>query len=151
MFYFVCDHAGYQLKKDLIQLLNQDLQFENFEFVDLTPDLVEGDDYPDSAEVLAQKLKFEPDSFGLAVCGSGQGICMALNRFPWVRAGIGYDLESAEMMRRHNQANVLCLSGKKITSKLAFQMLSAFLGAVPDTEERHLRRIKKLEQLNLIK
>lgn len=134
--YITSDHAGFELKNKLIESLKE------IAFVDLNPKFDSGDDYPVFAKDLAEKLKNEPASLGIALCGTGQGISMALNRFPWIRAGIGYDPEIVKLIRAHNQANVLCLPGRFLTLEKAQELINIFLSTNLDMSERHLRRLR---------
>jgi len=141
MLWITSDHAGFDLKQQIIAGLDLNWQ-------DLVPNLIAADDYPLVAQELAFKLKQNPQDLAVAICGSGQGICMALNRFSWIRAGIANQLETASLLRKHNQANVLCLAGRQVTSVLALQLITKFLETQPDPAPRHQRRVKLLGELN---
>lgn len=123
MLYFVNDHNGTVLKNFLLQKCVQN----NILAIDIYPNSTAGDDYPIIAKLLVEKLKpnaikfqetilnsdLEEKSFvqdlGVAICGSGQGMCMALNKFDWIRAGITNDNKVGTQIRQHNYANCLCL------------------------------------------
>jgi ribose 5-phosphate isomerase B len=137
--YIAIDHNGWELKNFLVQKCKQ----ENIEIIDLTPEYDKNDDYPLEAKKIAQKIENEPESFGVAICGSGQGIAMALNRFNWIRAGAKVvDLETAKNIRLHNHANVITFGAWDLEPEKAFEILKTFLNTSPDTATRHLRRIK---------
>jgi ribose 5-phosphate isomerase B len=140
--FMAADHAGFELKE---QLKNQ--LASEYEVTDLNPEYVAGDDYPLVAKVLAQKLSTNPGSFGIAICGSAQGICMALNRFRGIRAGFANSLTLVELMREHNNANVLCLTGRYAKPTQSARLVSRFLKTEFKGEKRHQRRIGQLDNL----
>jgi ribose 5-phosphate isomerase B len=142
MLYIVSDHAGFHLKQSLLSLLEQ----ESIEYEDIGLVYTEGDDYPDAAKLLASKIQ-STAHFGLAICGSGQGICMALNRFSGIRAGVSTDEETVKLIRQHNWANILCLPGRGFDEKSALQLIKTFLTTPPDLSERHKRRVNMLDNL----
>ncbi len=147
MLYLVSDHAGYEFKKELIKLLEN----SGIENVDLNPNYNEKDDYPDPAIILADKLKNNEKSFGIAICGSGQGICMAMNRHSWIRAGWVNQKVFAEMIREHNHANVICFPGRYLDPKDGLEFTKAFLNHEEDLSERHSRRVEKLSKITCIR
>jgi ribose 5-phosphate isomerase B len=140
--FMAADHAGFKLKE---QLKNQ--LASQYEVIDLNPEYIAGDDYPLVAKALAQKLSTNPGSFGIAICGSAQGICMALNRFQGVRAGFANLLTLVELMRKHNNANVLCLAGRHTKLDQSARLVSRFLKTEFKGEKRHQRRIDQLDNL----
>jgi ribose 5-phosphate isomerase B len=137
MLYITVDHAGFKLK----EALKMKLDSYKIVYIDLVPSLNQGDDYPLSAKLLADKLKQHPESFGLAICGTGQGICMALNRYSWIRAVTVYNSEMATLTRKHNKANVICLAGRSMTPETAIDLILLFLNTPFEVEQRHLRRL----------
>jgi ribose 5-phosphate isomerase B len=138
----VCDHAGFELKQEILVWLEKTKR----NVVDLTPKLIEGDDYPDRADELAKVLESEPKALGIALCGSGQGIAMALNRYPYIRATIYDKREIVRLSRSHNDANVLCLPARFIHKTKAIALVKVFLNTPFLAEERHLKRIEKLSE-----
>jgi ribose 5-phosphate isomerase B len=140
MLYITCDHAGFELKEVLVSWLKK----SNKEYEDLCPEIKDGDDYPDRAKELAEKLKDNPKDKGIAICGTGIGICIALNRFSWVRAAISPKREIMRLSRQHNNANVICLPGRFTTHKKAIALVKVFLNTPFSKEERHIQRIAKL-------
>ena len=137
MLYLVCDHAGFELKEGLKAKFDK----TNIDYTDLSPKLVEGDDYPVPAKLLADKLQQEPTSNGLAICGAGQGICIALNRYAWIRAGIYQKREVVRLLRAHNDGNVLCLPGRFMTASKALKLTKVFLNTPFSKLPRHQKRI----------
>lgn len=142
--YVGADHAGWEIKEAVKAALIRD----GYNVVDLgNADLVPDDDYPDFIRPMAERVVTDAGSFGIGVCGSGQGTCMVANKVAGVRAGIGYDVTSAEMMRKDNDANVLCLPGRILDSKTAEGIVHAFLISKSSGEERHARRLKKITEM----
>jgi ribose 5-phosphate isomerase B len=114
------------------------------EVVDLGPSSRESVDYPDYAHDLARRVAAGEAELGVLVCGTGIGMCMAANRHAGVRAALCHDAFTAELARRHNDANVLCMGGRTTGPGLAIQMLDIFL-ATPFNGGRHARRVDKIE------
>ncbi|MCF7846282.1 MAG: ribose 5-phosphate isomerase B [Candidatus Peribacteraceae bacterium] len=140
MLYLASDHAGFELKEGLKNFLTE----QKIEFEDLGCDSAESCDYPDFGHALAEKVLANPESRGVGICGTGLGISMALNRHVGIRAARCMSVEDAELARRHNDANVLVLSGRQTTPELATAMLAKFL-ATDFEGGRHEGRIKKIE------
>ena len=140
MLYIVADHAGYDIKTQLLQKLEK----STIEFTDLTPDFSEKDDYPDVAKVLADKLLEKPKAKGISICGSGQGIMMALNRHEHIRAAFSLKREIVRHARLHNDANVLCLPGRFVNATKAIKLVKLFHNTPFSKVRRHERRIEKI-------
>jgi ribose 5-phosphate isomerase B len=137
------DHAGYRLK----QHLGEVLRALGDEVVDLGTDSESSVDYPDYGAAVARRVAAEPGALGLLVCGSGNGIAMAANRIPGVRAAVATEEYAARMARAHNDANVIAF-GQRITGPgVAEQALRAFRDT-PFEGGRHQRRVDKLEALS---
>lgn len=130
------DHAGFELKEQL-KALRPDLPWQ-----DLGPTTADRVDYPDFAGKLARELKPEND-YGVLVCGSGQGMAIAANRHPHVRAALVWNEEITKLSRSHNDANVLSLAARFTTSEQAKQLLDLFL-TTPFEGGRHQDRVAKL-------
>jgi ribose 5-phosphate isomerase B len=133
------DHAGYELK----MALAQELEAMGRDILDLGTDGPGSVDYPDYGHALAEALVGGQADRGIAVCGTGIGISIALNRHPGVRAALCHDETSARLAREHNDANVLALGARLIGSEVAKDCLRVFL----DTgfaEGRHVGRVAKL-------
>lgn len=107
-------------------------------------DVAESVDYPDIAAQLAASVLAEPGSLGVLACGTGQGMAMAANKIPGIRAAVVLDGYSARMAREHNDANVLCLGGRVAGVELAKLLLQTFL-AGEFAGGRHARRVAKIE------
>jgi len=136
------DHAGLQLKR----VLRGALEADGYEVDDLGTHGEESVDYPDFAEAVAMAIKNSKAERGVLVCGTGVGIAIAANRFPWVRAGVCHDVTSARLTRAHNNANVIALGARLIGSETAKDCLKAFL-ETPYEGGRHDRRVDKLSKL----
>jgi RpiB/LacA/LacB family sugar-phosphate isomerase len=149
--YLCCDHAGFHLKEQVKDWL----QSMAFATIDLSPKFYKDDDYPDKVKKLAVSMRnaISIDNgqvFGIAICGSGQGMCMSLNRYSWIRAALIIDnIEAAELARAHNDANVLCLGASFINIDIAKIIVETFLKSEFSNEVRHKRRISKLGELGL--
>jgi ribose 5-phosphate isomerase B len=133
------DHAGFDLKSEL----KKDLAELGFQVLDLGTHNAESVDYPDFANALADALKANKAKRGVLICGSGIGISIAANRHPEIRAALVHDALSAEMSRRHNDANVICFGGRMIGADVARDCLKVFL-ATEFEGGRHARRVDKL-------
>jgi len=137
------DHGGFELKESLKAYLTQ----RGYQVTDLGAHAPESaDDYPDFALPVAQSVANHTAAAGLLVCTTGLGVCMAANKVPGVRAVVASDAETAETSRRHNDANVLCLGGKRTPPELAAQIVEAFLAAKFEGG-RHERRVNKMEAI----
>ena len=136
-----CDHAGYAL----LETIRTWLDGHGYPHRDYGTDSAElSVDYPDFAHRLAQALQRGEVARGIAICGTGNGISMTLNRHTGVRAALCWNREIAEMARRHNDANVLALPGRYLNAQEAQALLEVFL--TTDFEGgRHARRIAKIE------
>ncbi len=142
--YLASDHAGFALKNALTEFLLA----AGHEAVDLGPhDLDPKDDYPDFIGPLALRVSQEIGSFGIAIGSSGQGEAMAANRTPGARAMefYGGDMEIIRAAREHNNANILSLGARFVSEELAKEAVTLFLGTPFSGEERHARRIEKLD------
>jgi ribose 5-phosphate isomerase B len=134
------DHGGFALKRFLMEKFA--LDGTPIEWLDLGAYSDQSVDYPDYAEKLAQALKDDPSIMGVAICGSGVGISMALNRHAHIRCALCSDETTARLSRQHNNANVLALGGRLIGDQVALSVLKTFL--TTDFEAgRHTARIEK--------
>ncbi len=135
------DHGGYELKEALKQHLQQrGLSVTDFGAKSKDP----SDDYPVFAELAAQAVAAGRAEFGLLICTSGIGMCIAANKVPGVRAALVADVPTAALVRQHNNVNVLCLAGKTTPAETGRKILNAFLNAKFEGG-RHERRVGKLE------
>src|SRR5262245_1641255 len=137
------DHAGYVLKQELAAKLAQQGQ----EVLDLGTHSTAPVDYPDAAEAVASALRDGQADRGIIVCGSGAGVSIAASKFPGVRAAVCHDTYTAHQAVEHDDMNVLCLGARVVGSALAFDLATAFLGAVFSGEDRHRRRLDKVRAI----
>ena len=142
--FLASDHAGYQLKAVILAHLKK----VGHQVTDLGTDGSASVDYPDFGYKLAAELKADTHARGIAICGSGIGISIALNRFSWIRAALVHDVTNARLAREHNNANVLAL-GERVTGAIqAKECVEAFL-LTPFAGGRHQKRIDKLSNPQL--
>jgi len=136
------DHAGFPAKEQA-KIILKNLGYDP---LDLGTHSDESVDYPDFAVRVAEKINEGDYEQGILICGSGQGVCMTSNKFPNVRAALVYDEESAKMSRQHNNANILCLAGRKLSEAELKTLIERWLET--DFEGgRHERRTKKIKSL----
>lgn len=136
------DHRGLELRAKLVGFL----QGLGQEVVDLgTHDETEVD-YPDIAALVGRKVASQEVDRGILVCGTGVGMCIAANKIPGVRAAPCHDDITAEISRRHNDLNVLCLSGDLLGEKLADRLVEIWLNT-PFEGGRHARRNQKINDM----
>jgi ribose 5-phosphate isomerase B len=136
----ISDHAGFALK----EVVKQHLLALGRAVDDLGPDSTDSVDYPLMGQKLAHAL--QPDQKGIAICGSGIGISIALNRFASVRAALCHDHLSAHLARQHNDANVLCLGARLLGEATALNCVDTFL-TTGFEGGRHQRRVDQLTTL----
>ena len=134
------DHAGVDLKARLAELIGG----IGYEIRDLGPSDPSSVDYPDFAHAVAEAVATGEADLGVLICGTGIGMGMAANRHSGVRAALCHDAYTAEMARRHNDANVLCLGARSTGPGVAEQMVRIFLDT-PFEGGRHRRRTEKIE------
>ena len=135
------DHAGYSLKDELVRWLQE----QGYEVTDLGTNGPESVDYPEYGRRLAQAVTAGEAERGIAVCGTGIGISIAVNREPKCRCARVDDPVSAQLSREHNDANVLALGARLIGSDMAKACVAAFLGT-DFAGGRHQRRVDQLSQ-----
>ncbi len=137
------DHAGFHLKTALVNYLTE----QGYEVTDVGTDSDERVDYPHFGAAVAKLVADGEVDRGVLVCGSGQGVCMAANKVAGVRAGVVRDIQDAQMMRQHNDANVACFGERVTDAVTAVAALAAFL----DTDfegGRHQTRVDQLAALD---
>jgi ribose 5-phosphate isomerase B len=137
------DHAGVNLKRDLAAKLNQ----AGHEVLDLGTHSDAPVDYPDCAEAVAATVREGRAERGVIVCGSGAGVSIAANKFPAIRAAVVHDCYTAHQAVEHDDMNVLCLGARVVGEALAWDIVTAFLGARFSGEERHARRLGKINSI----
>ncbi|MBS1921686.1 MAG: ribose 5-phosphate isomerase B [Bacteroidetes bacterium] len=139
-----CDHAGYQYKNLLLQLIKD----HGYEAIDAGAySEVPGDDYPDHAADIANMILSNQAERGILICGSGVGVSVAANKFKGIRAGVCHDTYSAHQCVEHDDVNVLCIGERVIGIEPAKEIILAFLAAVYSHEPRHQRRLDKIKDI----
>ena len=139
------DHGGFLLKNPLIRFLER----EGHTAVDLGTNSEDSVDYPDYAAAVGEAVVQKEADLGILLCGSGVGASIAANKIPGVRAALCHDPFSARQSREDDDANVLCLGARVIGVKLAEDLVRIFLGAQFSGEERHRRRLEKVQKLEV--
>lgn len=141
--YLASDHAGFELKNKLISQLSSTLDSLQFKIHDCGPNNTDSVDYPDYANKLCLLLENKPTDFGLLICGSGQGMSLRANKFPYIRAALVYNNEIVQLSREHNNANVMCLGSRFCTAEQALEWAQIFL-KTKFAEGRHATRVNKI-------
>lgn len=138
------DHGGAALK----DALAPDLVAAGHEVVDLGGDGSDpGDDYPDFARIAGEAVRGGLAERAIVVCGSGVGAAVAANKLRGIRAGLAHDTYSARQGVEHDDMNVLCLGARVIGRALALELATTFLAARYSGEERHRRRLAKIQAI----
>jgi ribose 5-phosphate isomerase B len=149
--YIASDHAGFELKGKLIDFM----ETEGYIIQDVGPFIYNGDDdYPDFISQVAKEVSEDSEgSLGVVIGGSGQGEAIVANRFSNVRASVYYggNLEMIKITRLHNDSNVLSLGARFVSVDEAVEALKLWLSTEFSGEERHTRRIRKIEELKNVK
>jgi len=136
------DHRGFHLKEKVISLLTA----KGHTVIDDGPSSEASVDYPDFAALVAKKVSSGEVERGILICGTGIGMAISANKFPHVRAAACADEVTAELSRRHNDLNILCLSGDLLSSRVTERLVEIWM----DTEfegGRHARRVDKIGEL----
>jgi len=136
------DHAGFALKKELAAYLKNN----GYEYQDFGTDSEASCDYPDFAFPVAKAVAAGRFERGILICGSGVGVTITANRVKGIRAVNVNNLYTARQSREHGDANVLCLAGQRLPVKKALRILEVWLKTPFSGGERHVRRIRKLDQ-----
>jgi len=145
MIYLACDHRGFQLKEYLVTYLKTQLKLK---FEDLGPKMHDpSDDAPDFAAAVAEKVVKNKENMGILICWTGHSMCITANKIKGVRAILGYSIEGAEMGRKHNDANILCLASKYLSNEHAAAVVKKFLQTEFDNDARLIRRNQKISAL----
>lgn len=137
------DHAGFHLKETLKAWLSKN----QYEVIDLGTYSEDRVDYPHYGAAVGEAVANGEAHFGVAVCGSGQGICMAVNKVPGIRGGVIRAVGDSEMIRRHNSANVACFGERFTDPQVAVEALRVFLTTEFDGG-RHEQRVEQLAELD---
>jgi ribose 5-phosphate isomerase B len=135
------DHAGYEYKKELVRFL----EHKGHEVKDFGPFSSDSVDYPDFVHPLSEAIQKKDFDYGILVCGSGNGVAITANKHQGIRAALCWNQELAELARKHNNANILCLPARFISLEDSKKLSEAFL--VTSFEGgRHASRVDKIEK-----
>ena len=137
--FIASDHAGYNLKKEIIKKFSKKLKFEDLGSNNPNKSV----DYSDYAHKLCRKVIKNKSNIGILVCGSGMGMTMAANKHKKIRAALCYSVKNVKLSRLHNDANVITLGGRLTSKKLAFKCLNNFLNTNFEGG-RHKARVRKI-------
>jgi ribose 5-phosphate isomerase B len=136
------DHAGVQLKNEVKSFLEE----KGYVVENLGDNSGESVDYPDIIHPLAKEISENKDKKGIIMCGTGNGVSMVANKYEGVRAGLCWSKEIAELIRKHNDANVLSLPARFISTKEALEIVQVFLETDFEDGGRHERRVEKIDK-----
>lgn len=134
-----CDHAGFDCKEDLISFLEGEMVAYK-DFGTYNKDSV---DYPDFAHAVAAAVEKGEAAFGILLCGSANGVAITANKHQGIRAGLCWDEEIASLVRKHNDANIICIPARFVSDGLAEKMLDIFMNT-PFEGGRHATRVGKI-------
>jgi ribose 5-phosphate isomerase B len=137
------DHAGFEMKRDLAGYLAK----QGHEIIDLGTHTTAAVDYPDIASAVASAIRNGQADRGILICGSGAGASVAACKFPGVRAAVCHDTYTARQAVEHDDLNILCLGSRVLGPALAQTLIDAFLTATFSNEERHIRRLGKIDAI----
>jgi RpiB/LacA/LacB family sugar-phosphate isomerase len=137
------DHAGFEMKQNLVAFVRG----LGHEVLDVGTNSTAAVDYPDYAEAVGLAIRNGKADRGILICGSGIGASVAANKIPGIRAGLGHDAYSAHQGVEHDDMNVLVLGSRVIAAELAHDLVKLYLAAAFTGEERHLRRLGKIHDL----
>ncbi|MCD4671842.1 MAG: RpiB/LacA/LacB family sugar-phosphate isomerase [Anaerolineaceae bacterium] len=138
-----CDHGGYPLREAVFEAIEE----AGHEALDLGVTEYERVDFPDYAEKAGKVILSGGADRAILMCGSGIGISIAANKIKGLYAGLCHDTYSAHQGVEHDEINALCMGGLIIGKELAKDIVKAFLNAVPDGAESHVRRVEKIKLL----
>ncbi len=136
--FIASDHAGFNLKKDVIEKFSK-----NEKLIDLGPDSLASVDYPDFAKKVAKKVASSNGSFGILICGSGTGMAIVANKTKNIRAAMCFSAKNTHLSRLHNNANIITLGARLVNKKKAFKFIKIFINTKFEGG-RHKRRVKKI-------
>lgn len=144
MLYLGSDHGGYPLKEEIKKFLTA----ESIDFEDLGGSGDPTDDYPEFSAKVAKAVQQDlVNNKGVLFCRSGQGVCIAANKFKGIRAGLAWNELVAKAGRNDDDINVLCLPADYVSTEVAIDILKAWLVTPFSAEDRRIRRIQEIESL----
>jgi ribose 5-phosphate isomerase B len=134
------DHAGFELKAQVISFLES----MHYQVKDFGCYSAESVDYPDVAHPVAESVLSQENTLGILICGSGNGVCLTANKHAGIRAALCWLPELGALARQHNNANILCLPARFISTETAFEIVSSYLKATFEGG-RHQKRVDKID------
>ncbi len=137
-----CDHGGFELKTEVIKMLEQ----KQIPYKDYGCYSLDSVDYPVYAKQVCEAVVSKEAELGILICGTGIGISIAANKIQGIRAALCSDCFSAQATREHNNANVLCMGGRVLGVEIAKKIVEAFINTPFSNEERHINRINQIEE-----
>lgn len=137
-----CDHGGFELKQEIMKHLEEN----NFEYKDFGTYTKDSCDYPVYAKKVAKAILSGECEKGILICGTGIGIGITANKFKGIRAALCHDVFSAQATREHNDANVLTMGERVVGPGLALKIVDTFLTTEFSNDERHINRIRQIEE-----
>ena len=141
-----CDHAGFEVKEKLVSYLKE----KNHEVIDHGAHIYDAqDDYPLFCFLAAQNTAKDKTSLGIVLGGSGNGEQIAANKINGVRAALAWSAETAKLAREHNNANVIGIGARQHSFEEITEIVDAFINTNFSNDERHIRRINKLSQMEI--
>ena len=135
------DHGGFTLKQEIVKYLTE----KNIDFEDFGCYSEKSCDYTEYGRAVAEAVAAGKYEKGILICGTGIGISITANKVRGIRCALCSDCFSAEATREHNDANILALGGRVVGSGLALKIVDTFLNTPFSNEERHIRRISRIE------
>jgi ribose 5-phosphate isomerase B len=138
------DHGGVELKNRLLRYLEARGRSVHNMGID-TPDSV---DYPDIAVTACREFQRGEYEFGILICGTGIGISISANKVPGIRCALIHDRFTAEMARAHNDANFVAFGGRVDYTIPVEEILATFMDTTPDRDDRHVRRVRKIGEID---
>lgn len=137
-----CDHGGLELKNNVIKYLEE----QGIEYKDYGTYTSESVDYPVYAKLVANAVASGECEKGILICGTGIGVSIVANKVKGIRCALCHDVFSAKATREHNDSNVLAMGGRVVGAGLALEIVKTWLGTDFSGDERHIRRIKMIEE-----
>ncbi len=140
--YLAADHAGFDMKEKIKRYFDS----KKISYMDLSEKYTKNDDYPDYAFAIGKRVSKNKNNKGILICGSGSGMSIAANKVKGIRAVSAYDEYSAKMSRIDNDTNILGLRGRNFPFSKIKKIVDIWLNTKFSNEERHKRRLRKIER-----
>ena len=137
-----CDHGGFEAKEEVVKLLKK----EGIEVVDCGTMTSDSVDYPVYAFKCAKLVQEGKVDKGVLICSSGEGVMICANKLKGIRCGMGYNDDVSRLMVEHNHANMIAFGAKFMSTSEIIRRIKIFLDTTPSSEDRHVRRVKMIEE-----